>query len=72
MLKLNLFFGLSFLFFGAIHAHGTLQDPPARASAWTFGFNHLPADYNHLQGNCGGVQVCEKVSDNRRLLILAS
>ena len=34
-------------------SHGRLIEPPARTSAWRFGFS-TPADYNDHETNCGG------------------
>lgn len=35
------------------YSHGRLEIPPARNSAWRFGFN-TPINYNDNELNCGG------------------
>lgn len=36
--------------------HGRLIDPPARSTAWRFGF-HTPVNYNDNEVFCGGFSV---------------
>ena len=35
-------------------AHGRMESPPARNTAWRHGFN-TPVNYNDVELNCGGV-----------------
>ena len=38
-------------------SHGRFIEPPARTSAWRFGFS-TPRDYNDHETNCGGFGRC--------------
>jgi hypothetical protein len=40
-------------------SHGRLIDPPARGTAWRYGFN-TPKDYNDMELFCGGFSVITK------------
>jgi predicted carbohydrate-binding protein with CBM5 and CBM33 domain len=42
------------LFINRAEAHGRMENPPARNSAWRFGFN-TPPNYNDNELNCGGL-----------------
>ena len=48
-----LLLSLFFCFIGEVFSHGRLIEPPARTSAWRFGFG-TPANYNDHETNCGG------------------
>lgn len=47
---------LSFFAVPVVDGHGRLIDPPARGSAWRFGFN-TPINYNDNEMSCGGLNV---------------
>jgi hypothetical protein len=40
-------------------SHGHLIDPPARGTAWRYGFD-TPKDYNDMELFCGGFNVLTK------------
>ncbi|CAF0868483.1 unnamed protein product [Didymodactylos carnosus] len=40
----------------SVNGHGRLDEPPARNSAWRYGFK-VPADYDDVGLNCGGLGV---------------
>ena len=40
----------------SITGHGRLIEPPARSSAWQFGFK-TPINYNDIEIYCGGLWV---------------
>lgn len=44
--------------------HGRLMDPPARSSAWRYGFD-TPVDYDDNQLYCGGIQVQWSVNNGK-------
>ena len=48
-----LFSSILFCFVTEVTCHARLIDPPARTSAWRFGFG-TPANYNDHETNCGG------------------
>jgi len=40
-----------------VNGHARLTNPPARTSAYFFGFPEVPPDYIDYQQNCGGYDV---------------
>ena len=44
---------LLFCFIREVVCHARLTEPPARTTAWRFGFG-TPANYNDHETNCGG------------------
>ena len=48
------------LFIGNVNGHAILGLPPARSSAWRFGYN-TPVNTNDYGIYCGGLQVKVKV-----------
>lgn len=52
--KIYTFILCLFATFHGINSHGRMNEPPARNVMWRYGFS-VPADYNDLGLNCGGV-----------------
>lgn len=53
-LDLAIAFAISFL--GLVNGHGSLIEPPSRASMWRYGYK-TPANFNDNQLFCGGFWV---------------
>lgn len=54
-----LYLFLSLFVLSQVDGHGRLIDPPARSTAWRYGFK-TPVNYNDNELYCGGYTVSNK------------